>query len=235
MPTLLLPHVLRSARAVPTGPRTALIVRSAGPATAARARRAWAWALAQWRHAVELGLAMLAVTFVLGRFPLPGLLDFGYRSCARGVALLFVGGVVARAPGLAPSRSRIGFGLLAVTLAASASVALADGRTAAVGALWTALGLFHAVRAVAAEDRARRRLVHGLGLLCTAVLVHELWHQPALLWLREERRHALVTEHPNTLGFALALLLPVLLAATARRRMRAAACQYASAASAVLL
>jgi O-antigen ligase len=67
------------------------------------------------------------------------------------------------------------------------------------------------------------------------VLVHELWHQPALLWLREERRHALVTEHPNTLGFALALLLPVLLAATARRRMRAAACLYASAASAVLL
>lgn len=202
---------------------------------AARARHAWTWVLLRWRHAVELGLAMLAVTFVLGRFPLPGILDFGYRSCARGVALLFLGGVVAGAPGLTPSRSRIGGALLALTLVASASVVLGGGRTAAVGALWTALGLFHAVRAVAADERGRRRLVHGLGLVSTSILAHELWHQPALLWLREERRHALVTEHPNTLGFALALLLPVLLAATVQRRMRAAACLYASAASAVLL
>jgi hypothetical protein len=45
----------------------------------------------------------------------------------------------------------------------------------------------------------------------------------------------MVTEHPNTLGFALALLMPVLQPATGHRRSRAAASVYATAGALVLL
>jgi len=180
-------------------------------------------------------LAILGVALLFGRIPLPGGLDFGYRSWARNVALLVFAGALAGAPGVALARSRIAAALLGLTLVATASVVSAGGRTAAVSTLWVALGVFHAARAVAADERGRLRLLHGLGLLCVAVLARELWHEPLLLLLREERRHALVTDHPNTLGFAMALLVPVLLAAAARRPLRTAACLYAAACSAVLL
>lgn len=192
-------------------------------------------ALLGWRTAIEIALAALAIAFLLGHLPLPEPLDTSYRSCARIVALLFLGGALVGAPGAAVSRSRIGAALLGLALVASASVVAAGGRTAAVSALWTALGVFHAVRAVAADDRGRRRLLHGLGLVCVGVLVRELWHEPRLLLLLEVHRHAMVTEHPNTLGFAMALVLPVLLAATARRNQRAAACVYVAAGTVVLL
>lgn len=187
------------------------------------------------RTALEGALAALAVAFLLGRLPLPEPLDISYRGCARIVALLFLGGALAGAPGVALSRSRVGAALLGLALAATASVAAAGGRTAAVGALWTALGVFHAVRAVAMDERGRRRLLHGLGIVCVGVLARELWHEPLLLMMREQHRHALATDHPNTLGFALALVLPVLLAATARRSLRAPACVYVACATAVLL
>ena len=230
LPTLLLPHVPQgneSALAAARHPRRA----AASPSL----RRLRITALLHWRTALEIALAALAVAFVLGHLPLPEPLDTSYRSCARIVAFLFLGGALAGAPGVALSRSRVGAALLALALAATASVVAAGGRTAAVSALWTALGVFHAVRAVAADERGRRRLLHGLGLVCVGVLARELWHEPRLLVLREAHRHGMVTEHPNTLGFALALLLPVLLAATARRSLRAPACVYVAAGTVVVL
>ncbi|MFN8598990.1 MAG: O-antigen ligase family protein [Candidatus Binatia bacterium] len=230
MPTLLLPHVpqgTESALAAARHPRRAAALPSL--------RRWWAIVLLRWRTALEIALAALALAFLLGHLPLPEPLDTSYRSCARIVALLFLGGALAGAPGVALSRSRIGAALLVLALAATASVVAAGGRTAAVSALWTALGVFHAVRAVAADERGRRRLLHGLGLVCVGILARELWHEPRLLVLREAHRHGMVTEHPNTLGFALALLLPVLLAASARRSLRAPACVYVAAGTVVLL
>lgn len=199
------------------------------------ARSARLSARSAWRPAVEIGLAILGVALLFRRIPLPGGLDFGYRSWARNVALLVLVGTLAGAPGVVLARSRIAAALLGLTLVATASVVSAGGRTTAVSTLWVALGVFHAARAVATDERGRVRLLHGLGLLCVAVLARELWHEPLLLLLREERRHALVTDHPNTLGFAMALLVPVLLGAAARRHLRAAACLYAAAGSAVLL
>ena len=233
MPTLLLPHATHdeSAPAAARSPRRA----AASPAPARTLAWARELATSRWRTALEIALGALAVAFVLGHLPLPDPLDVGYRSCARIVALLFLCGALAGAPGVAFTRSRIGIALLGLSLAATASVVAAGGRTAAVSALWSALGVFHAVRAVAADERGRRRLLHGLGLLCVGVLARELWREPALLAFHEQHRHALATEHPNTLGFAMALLLPVLLAATAHRRLRAAACVYAAAGTIVLL
>jgi O-antigen ligase len=235
LPTLLIPHPARRDRTIPldTGAMRDLAPR--WTRLAARLRIGWASAVAAWRLVLEVALAMLAIAFVLGRLPLPAELDLGYRSCARIVALLFLAGVLCRAPGITLSRSPIGKALLGLTLVATLSVWVASGRTAAVSALWTALGVFHATRVVASDERGRRHLLHGLGLLCVAILARELWSEPALLWLREQHRHTLVTEHPNTLGLALALLMPVLLAATAQRRLRASACLYASAAALVLL
>lgn len=217
--------------------RSRALTDAAGPPATLRTRSArWRSSiLLAWRPALEIALAVLAIAILLGRVPLPGGLDFGYRSSARNVALLFLAGALAGAPGVRLARSGIAWALLGLALAATASVLLAGGRTAAVSALWVALGVYHATRAVAADERGRRRLLHGLGLLCVAVLARELWHEPSLLRLREVHRHALVTEHPNTLGFAMALVLPVLLAATARRRDRAAASAYAIAAAAVVL
>jgi hypothetical protein len=204
-------------------------------AVAALSNRCRTAVLARWRAALGVALAGLGIAFVLGRLPLPAPLDASYRSCARIVAFTALAGALVGAPGIAPARSRIGAALLGLALAATASVVTTGGRAAAVSALWAALGVFHAVRAIADDERGRRLLLHGLGAICVGVLARELWHEPLLLLLREQHRHALVTEHPNTLGFALALVLPVLLAATARRSLRAPACVYVAAGVAVLL
>lgn len=235
MPTLLLPRASQGDASALAGSRARTDVATPRATLRTRLARCSSTVLHAWLPALEVGLAVLAIAVLLGRVPLPGGLDFGYRSTARNVALLFLAGALAGAPGVRLGRSRIAWTLFGLALAATASVLLAGGRTAAVSALWVALGVFHAVRAVAANEHGRRRVLHGLGLLCVAVLARELWHEPSLLRLREVHRHALVTEHPNTLGFAMALVLPVLLAATARRRERAAATAYAVAASAVVL
>ena len=235
MPTFLLPRATRGDASALARNRSAAGEAPSHATPRARLARCRAGVLLAWHPALEVGLAILAVALLLGRFPLPGGLDFGYRSWARNLALLFLAGALVGAPGVRLARSRIALALLGLALVATASVLLAGGRTAAVSALWVALGVFHAVRTVASEPQGRRRLLHGLGLFCVAVLVRELWHEPRLLWLREAHRHALVTEHPNTLGFAMALVLPVLLAATARRSERAAASTYSVAAGVVVL
>jgi O-antigen ligase len=235
LPTLLLPPASQGGAPALAGARARS--GAATPRATLRDRLALgrSTVLRAWRPVVEVGLGVLALAVLFGRVPLPGGLDFGYRSAARNVAILFLAGALAGAPGVRLARSRIAWALLGLALAATASVLLTGGRTAAVSALWVADGVFHAVRAVAADAHGRRRLLHGVGLLCVAVLARELWNEPSLLHLRETYRHALVTEHPNTLGFAMALVLPVLLAATARRRERAAASAYAIAAGAVVL
>jgi O-antigen ligase len=178
-------------------------------------------------------LAVLGVALVLGRVPLPGGDSFGFGSFARNVVIAAAVAHLVRAPGLRMSLSPLGTALLAYAAAAWLSVLVNGGSTSDVRSLATGVGLFFVTRALAATPWAWGRLLDGLGLVATGIALRELVSDPLLLLLRESGRGSLVTDHPNTLGFALALLLPLFLAAvvTGQPARRPRAALYAAAAA----
>jgi O-antigen ligase len=71
------------------------------------------------------------------------------------------------------------------------------------------------------------QLVHWLGVFVVLQLLRELINQPQLLFLREDLRNTLVTDHPNSVGYTLAVLLPLFLGVALQRRGGAPAVLYA--------
>jgi len=160
---------------------------------------------------------LVAITIVLDRFPLPIGGSFGYRSLARNVAILVVVGHLVAIPGLRLTRSFLALPLLAYFAAAVLSVAINGETWGEVRLLGTVVGFYLAARALAAQRTGSAMLLHWLGALVLMQLVREFTAQPQLLLLREELRNTLVTDHPNSVGYTLAVLLPLFVGAALRR------------------
>jgi len=206
------------------------------------AREAWSchsWLVRRVRTLeqplLRTGFVLLAAALAFGRVSLPLGLEFGYRSCARNLALLLVACVLLDGTGRSLPRSSIGARLVAFLIVAAASLASSEGGAGNLRVLASAVGVFYAARRVAAAPGGARWLWHVLGLIVLAVLGRELWHAPSLLALRAAQRLWFVTENPNTLGFLGALLTPIFLAGTAQRRVRRGAWVYATASSILVL
>jgi O-antigen ligase len=168
-----------------------------------------------------LALALLwltSVTIVLDRFPLPWGDSFSFRSLARNVAILVFVGHLAGAPSLRLARAALAAPLLAYLAAAVLSVAINGEVWGEVRLLGTTVAFYVATRAIAAHRPGSMQLLHWLGVLVVVQLGRELWNQPALLLLREDLRNTLVTDHPNSVGYTLAVLLPLLLGVALKPR-----------------
>lgn len=186
-----------------------------------RARIAWSVIAPRLRIVLPpLALALLwltCVTIVLDRFPLPGGDSFSFRSLARNVAIVVLLGHLAQAPTLRLARSSLAAPLIAYLLAAVLSVAINGEKWGEVRLLGTTVAFYVATRAIAAHRPGARQLFHWLGLLLVVQLLRELIHQPEVLLLREDLRNTLVTDHPNSVGYTLAVLLPLFLGVALER------------------
>lgn len=185
-------------------------------------------------RALRIGFVALGVALVLGQVPLPLGGAFGYRSCARNLAILFLAGVLLGGSRRVP-RSQVGPALLAFLLVAAGSLLGSEAGAGNLRVLASGLGVFYAARRLSDADGERRWLVHWLGLIVLGVLVRELWHEPSLLALRASQRLAVVTENPNTLGFLGALLTPLFLARLGGARDGLLAWAYAVCGSTIVL
>ena len=152
-----------------------------------------------------------APTIVLDRFPLPGGDSFGFRSLARNVAIAVVLGHLAGAPSLRLVRASLAAPLLAYLGAAILSVAVNGEVWGEVRLLGVTVAFYVATRVIAAHRPGAMQLLHWLGVLVALQLVREFTTQPELLLLREDLRNTLVTDHPNSVGYTLAVLLPLFL------------------------
>ena len=182
---------------------------------ARRAREAWRWLEPRLRTLtppIALALLWLAsVTIVLDRFPLPWGDSFSFRSLARNVAIAVFLGHLAHAPSLRLARASLAAPLLAYYAAAVLSVAINGEYWGEVRMLATTVAFYVATRAIAAHRPGSMQLLHWLGFLVAFQLLREFWSQPELLLLREDLRNSLVTDHPNSVGYTLAVLLPLFL------------------------
>ncbi|MBM4244974.1 MAG: O-antigen ligase family protein [Deltaproteobacteria bacterium] len=182
---------------------------------AGRARAARRW-LEPYLRAVlpPLMLALLwleTATIVLDRFPLPWGHSFGFRSLARNVAIAVVLGHLAGAPALQLVRATLAAPLLAYLGAAFLSVAVNGEFWGEVRLLGVSVAFYVATRTIAAHRPGSVQLLHWLGILVTLQLLREFLNQPQLLLLREDLRNTLVSDHPNSVGYTLAVLLPLFL------------------------
>ena len=180
-----------------------------------------------WQPAVWVGFALLGVVLLFGRLELPLGISFGFNSFARNLAIFTLVGALLHVPGLTIERSRVGPAFLAFLLAAGLSIAVNSGGYGDFRLLATAFGIFYVTRSLTRGPQGKLRMFHWLGLFTVAVLLREIANNPAVLTLREAYRLDLVSDHANTLGFALAMLTPIFLAGTARADRRAAAWVYA--------
>ncbi len=185
--------------------------------------------------ALRLGFVALGAALVFGRVSLPLGLAFGYRSSARNLALLFLAGALLGGARRLVPRSQVGPALLAFLVVAALSLLGSEGGAGNLRMLASGLGVFYATRRVCDARGGRRWLFHWLGLIVVAVLVRELWNDPSLLALHAARRLEVVTENPNTLGFAAALLTPLFLARTGDARDHRLAWTYAACGSVIVL
>ncbi len=181
-----------------------------------------------WKSATSVGFALFGLILLAGRVHLPGGESFGYNSFARNLVVFALLGALLRAPGMALGRSRIGIALLVFLLAAALSIAVNHGAWGDFRILATALGMLYVVRILSATPRGAYWLFHWLGLFTVGVVLREVAHNPLVLTMRESYRLALVTDHANTIGFALAMLTPIFLAGTAREDRRRMAWTYAA-------
>ena len=168
-----------------------------------------------------LTLALLwltSVTIVLDRFPLPWGDSFSFRSLARNVAILTLVGHLAHAPSLRLARGALTAPLVAYLAAAVLSVAVNGEAWGEVRLLGVTVAFYVATRAIAAHRPGSMQLLHWLGVLVLVQLGRELWNQPELLLLREDLRNTLVTDHPNSVGYTLAVLLPLFLGVALKPR-----------------
>jgi O-antigen ligase len=215
---------------VPPAPREAHR-RAQAALWARRARAGWRRVEPSLRVVLPpLALALFwltSVTIVLDRFPLPGGDSFGFRSLARNVAVVVLLGHLVGAPSLRLVRSWLAAPLLAYLAAAVLSVAINGEVWGEVRLLGVTVAFYVAARAIAAHGRGSIRLFHWLGAFVVLQLLRELINQPELVFLREELRNTLVTDHPNSVGYTLAVLLPLFLGAALRPRGSALAMLYA--------
>jgi O-antigen ligase len=181
-----------------------------------------------WKPAAAAAFGTFGFVLLLGRVHLPGGDSFGYNSFARNLVVFVLLGVLVRAPGIALKRSRIGIALLAFLLVAALSIAVNHGSWGDFRILATALGMLYVARIFGDARSGAYWLFHWLGLFTVGVVVREVAHNPFVLTLRESYRLALVTDHANTLGFALAMLAPIFLAGTMRDDRRRSAWAYAA-------
>jgi O-antigen ligase len=161
-------------------------------------------------------LWLAAATIVLDRFPLPGGDSFGFRSLARNVAIVVVLGHLAGAPALRLAPASLAGPLLAYLGAAILSVAVNGEVWGDVRLLGVAIAFYVAARAIAAHGFGSMQLLHWLGVLIGLQLLREFVTQPELLLLREDLRNTLVTDHPNSVGYTFAVLLPLFLGVALR-------------------
>ena len=198
---------------------------------AERARTGWRYVAPLLRIALPpLALALFwltGVTIVLDRFPLPGGDSFGFRSLARNVAVVVLLGHVARAPSLRVARAWLAAPLLAYLGAAVLSVAINGEVWGEVRLLGATVAFYVAARTFAAHRPGSMQLFHWLGVFVVLQLLRELINQPQLLLLREDLRNTLVTDHPNSVGYTLAVLLPLFLGVALKPRGGASAKLYA--------
>jgi O-antigen ligase len=187
---------------------------TAPPATGALARAHAAWRVAEPRVRAALPVLAIAifwldtVTIVLDRFPLPGGASFGFRSLARNFAIVVLLGHLLGVPSLRFARATLAAPLIAYLIAAILSVAVNGDAWGDVRLLGTTVAFYVTVRALAAHGGAQH-VLHWLGVLVVLQLAREFVAQPQLLLLREDLRNTLVTDHPNSVGYTLAVLLPL--------------------------
>lgn len=189
--------------------------------TPAGGARAWERAAAIARAVLPpLALAafgLITVTIVLDRFPMPGGGSFGFRSLARNFVIVVFLGHLAGAQPLRLAPSFLAAPLLAYLAAAILSVAINGDTWGDVRLLGTVVGFYVAARTVAVGRGGSVLLLHWLGALVVLQLIRELANQPELLLLREDLRNTLVTDHPNSVGYMMAVLLPLFVGVALRR------------------
>jgi O-antigen ligase len=178
---------------------------------------------------------LAAVTIVLDRFPLPGGGSFGFRSLARNFVIVVILGHLAATPGLRFVPVFLAAPLVAYLGAAVLSVAINGEVWGDVRLLGAVVGFYVAARALAAGRGGSVLLLHWLGVLVVLQLVREVASQPELLLLREDLRNTLVTDHPNSLGHEMAVLLPLFVGVALRRDSGLLPLVYAVAAPIALL
>lgn len=187
----------------------------------ARAERAWQRIARLLRAGLPwLAIALFfldAVTIVLDRFPLPGGDSFGFRSLARNFVVAVAVGSLAGAPALRWARAYLAAPLLAYLGAAALSVAVNGEVWGEVRLLGVVVVFYIAARVLVAHRHGSVLLLHWLGVLVLVQLARELINQPELLLLREDLRNSLVTDHPNSVGYTLAVLLPLFVGVALRR------------------
>jgi len=177
--------------------------------------------------AAMLAFALVAVTIVLDRFPMPGGGSFGFRSLARNFVLAVLLAHAIGAPRLRLVSSFLAAPLLAYLAAAVLSVAVNGDTWGDVRLLGTVVGFYIGARALARGRGGSVLLLHWLGALVVLQLARELANQPELLLLREDLRNTLVTDHPNSVGHAMAVLLPLFVGVALRRSSGALPVLYA--------
>lgn len=178
---------------------------------------------------------LTSVTIVLDRFPLPWGDSFSFRSLARNVAVLTLVGHLAHVPSLRLARGALTAPLVAYFAAAVLSVAVNGEVWGEVRLLGVTVAFYVATRTIAAHRPGSMQLLHWLGVLVLFQLARELWNQPELLLLREDLRNTLVTDHPNSVGYTLAVLLPLFLGVALKPRVGLLPKLYALAAPVGLL
>ena len=174
--------------------------------------------------------AVLGVALVLGRVPVPGTGPFGYASWARNLVIVALAGHLLGAPGLRLRRSKLGTALVAYAVTAALSVAANHGSYGDLRMLAAGVGVFFVAKALAAPPRAPTALLDWLGAVAVGIVLREIVTDPSVLLLRESARTNLATDHPNTLGFAFAVLVPLFLGAVARGAAARRAAFFAAAA-----
>jgi len=200
---------------------------TAPPGAALRGRRALDLLRATLPWLALVAFALVAVTIVLDRVSIPGGGSFGFRSLARNFVLLVILGHVIGAARLRLVPSYLAAPLLAYVGAAVLSVAINGETWGDVRLLATVVGFYLAARAVAVGRYGSVVLLHWLGALVVLQLLRELINQPELLLLREDLRNTLVTDHPNSVGHTMAVLLPIFVGVALRRSSGAMPVVYA--------
>jgi O-antigen ligase len=165
--------------------------------------------------AVVAAFVVLGAALVTGRLPLPWGESFGYGSWARNVVLVALAARWLGGAALPLRPSPLGWALLAYAAVAALSVAANRGSWSDARMLAVGVGIFFTARAIGARARSPTWLLDWLGAVVVGIVAREILADPLVLLLRESARDTLATDHPNTLGYALAVLAPLFIGASA--------------------
>ncbi len=189
-----------------------------------------------WRPAAVVVFWLLLPVCVAGRITLfGGLSTGGFKSFTRNFELFVIAGALLGADGLRLRRSRLTAPLLCLLAAVWLSVEWNHGIRGEARLLAYMIGLYFAARALAEGPGGTGLLFHWLGLFAAGKVLGELVVNPDLLGFDPLLRTELRLMHPNTLGGALAVAMPVFVAALGGERRAAAAFYTAVSALGILL